>query len=316
MLITVRNIGPVKTAGIDLKPLVVFTGPDGAGGSLLAEVLYVELGPGRMITDKIKERNASARPAIFTQHPAVLAKVRLAAGIGKREEHPDRRERLRRFISVMRAHAVPVQGGFSFSESWSAQAPRRSWYLPAVRVAYASSGSADVAGLNAVIADFVGGLLELDHGESGPFADEADRLESEVLRVAGTSSLAPELAPVVLYLRHLVQPDDHLFIEEPEANLRPGAQVALAGCVVRLVNRGLRVLLTTHSELFLQQLSNAVMAGSRPAGDASQEGANPEALDASQVAVYSFDPSDAGTTVTELAIDPKEGIAEVSRGDA
>ena len=39
------------------------------------------------------------------------------------------------------------------------------------------------------------------------------------------SSMVAELAPVVLYLRHLVRPDDVLIIEEPESNLHPAMQV-------------------------------------------------------------------------------------------
>jgi predicted ATPase len=109
-----------------------------------------------------------------------------------------------------------------------------------------------------------------------------------------------------LYLRYRLKPDDLLIIEEPEAHLHPAAQVAFARCLVRLVNQGLRICMTTHSEFFLQQISNAIIAGSLRADQRS----GAEALDATQVGAYFFQPSQDGTTVSELPIDPKEGIEE------
>ena len=52
----------------------------------------------------------------------------------------------------------------------------------------------------------------------------ADRKEEIPLMQA--SSMVSELAPVVLYLRHVVQPGDVLIIEEPESHLHPGMQAA------------------------------------------------------------------------------------------
>ena len=42
------------------------------------------------------------------------------------------------------------------------------------------------------------------------------------LPLMNASSMVSELAPVVLYLRHVVQPGDVLIIEEPESHLHPG----------------------------------------------------------------------------------------------
>lgn len=82
--------------------------------------------------------------------------------------------------------------------------------------------------------------------------------------------------------------------------------------MVRLVNQGLKVGLTTHSEFFLQQLNNAIMAGTLPSDQAAELGVSEDRLDASKVAAYFFKPSDSGTTVERLPIDPKQGIPEAS----
>jgi predicted ATPase len=115
-----------------------------------------------------------------------------------------------------------------------------------------------------------------------------------------------------LYLRHRLRAGDLLLIEEPEAHLHPGAQVAFAACLVRLIGQGLRVCLTTHSEFFLQQLNNAIMAGSLSDEEAEELGVSEDRIDAGKVAAYFFEPSDSGTAVKRLPIEQKQGIPEAS----
>ena len=78
------------------------------------------------------------------------------------------------------------------------------------------------------------------------------------------SSMITELTPVVLYLRCRVSPGDVLIIEEPEAHLHPGMQTVFAREIARLVRSGVRVLMTTHSEWFLEQIGNLVRLSSLP----------------------------------------------------
>ncbi len=84
---------------------------------------------------------------------------------------------------------------------------------------------------------------------------------NEEIRLSQSSSMVSELAPLVLYLRGLVQPGDMLIIEEPEAHLHPGAQADMAVILARLVRAGVRVIVTTHSDWLLQEIGNLILEG-------------------------------------------------------
>jgi len=68
--------------------------------------------------------------------------------------------------------------------------------------------------------------------------------------------------------------------------------------------------LTTHSEFFLQQLNNAILAGKAGAAAANRVDLHSERLHADRVSAYLFDQRPTGTTVNRLNVSPDEGIPE------
>ncbi|MEC4893818.1 MAG: AAA family ATPase [Oscillatoria sp. PMC 1051.18] len=74
------------------------------------------------------------------------------------------------------------------------------------------------------------------------------------------SSMVKELAPLVLYLRELAEPNELIIIDEPEMNLHPAAQVEIIEFLAMLVEAGLNVLITTHSPYIVDHLSNLIKA--------------------------------------------------------
>lgn len=80
------------------------------------------------------------------------------------------------------------------------------------------------------------------------------------LDIPVVSSMVKELSPLVLYLRYLALPGELLIIDEPEMNLHPAAQVRMIEFLAMLVNRGLHVLITTHSSYMVDHLANLIKA--------------------------------------------------------
>lgn len=226
--------------------------------------------------------------------------------------------------------------------------PRDTKYLPAARSGILHSyrrmtsqlirqarihgpGSSRGQDTPGIIVDFIAELAGLSPRLRGEFAVEADRLEQEIINgqivlidqripepvyrsqgrdypIARMSSMVSELTPVILYVRSGLEPGDLLIIDEPEAHLHPAAQVAFARCLVRLVNRGLKICLTTHSEYFLEQINSTIIAAQLPKEKITGLLELEEQLISDNVAAYFFDAKDSGTNVLRLPVNPEEGI--------
>jgi predicted ATPase len=77
------------------------------------------------------------------------------------------------------------------------------------------------------------------------------------------SSMITELAPFVILLKQ-GGPIYQIIFEEPEAHLHLSAQRSMARALARLVNSGVKVLVTSHSDTFVQQLNNLIHLYSHP----------------------------------------------------
>ena len=135
---------------------------------------------------------------------------------------------------------------------------------------------------------------------------ESDGLQIPIHR---TSSMISELAPIHLWMTHLLQVGDVLIIDEPEAHLHPENQRLIAQVLVRLMNAGVRVVCTTHSSLILHQMSNQILATS--SGKLDGVGfTDHDKLGLEDIGVYLFEPSEGGVYVKEVEVDSDFGISE------
>ncbi len=127
------------------------------------------------------------------------------------------------------------------------------------------------------------------------------------MQLANTSSMVSENAPVVLYLRHVVQPGDTLIIEEPESHLHPAMQVELTRLLAAAVKAGIRIIITTHSEWILEELANLVLMSELPEDRRDGLDGDGLALTPEELGVWSFQPTEDGSIVEELRFDEEVG---------
>ncbi len=129
------------------------------------------------------------------------------------------------------------------------------------------------------------------------------------LPLMNTSSMVSELAPVALFLRHLVERGDTLIIEEPESHLHPEAQVEFTRVLAAAVKAGIRIIITTHSEWVLEELANLVRLSELPSERRKGIEAADCALSPDEVGAWFFDPGgeDGGSVVREIPLDVDSG---------
>ena len=100
------------------------------------------------------------------------------------------------------------------------------------------------------------------------------------------SSKVKQLAPLVVFLRYIIDKESFVIIEEPEVHLHPSQQVLLVTEICRWVAEGYRVVITTHSEWFIEALRNVL----------ASRGANIDSnLCPDQVGVWNFSSNAEGT---------------------
>ena len=195
-----------------------------------------------------------------------------------------------------------------------------------------------LATLSGVLSDFLNQLITLDERSEGNLDRsiarhiERDILQGKVrmerssfvgypeffyrptgwtddLRLMNTSSMVSELAPVVLYLRHVVSPGEVLIIEEPESHLHPAMQVELIRHLAGAVRAGVRVMITTHSEWVLDELANLVHVYNLPESRRRGIRGGDYALNPDDVGVWLFEPKNRprGTVVKEVQFSAEYG---------
>ncbi len=127
---------------------------------------------------------------------------------------------------------------------------------------------------------------------------------NEGMPLASASSMVSELAPIVLFLRTEIKPGMLLIIEEPESHLHPAMQVKLTNQIAKLVNEGIRVVVTTHSEWVIEALSNIVHRSKIAKEFNENTSSNKIALKEDQVGVWYFKNNrrKKGTVVKEIKL--------------
>ena len=181
----------------------------------------------------------------------------------------------------------------------------------------------------AKFSDILGGEYQITDKDElffRPYGKSKTKLR---LTMDESSSSVRSLLDIGFYLKHQARVGDLLMIDEPELNLHPNNQRKMARLLASLVNCGLRVFVTTHSDYILRELSNLIlMNGSSPhlTDLMEREGyIKEELIKASDIKLYTADERSLSihgkrktkaVTLTEIPVDDEYGITSSCFDDA
>ena len=126
-----------------------------------------------------------------------------------------------------------------------------------------------------------------------------------------SSSMVAELAPLDMLMKSFISPpDDLIVIDEPEAHLHPENQRKAAILIAKLVRQGVNVICTTHSHIFLHQISNLVLASDLESAKREKLHLVDSTLEQSDVGVYLFRRKDSLVNINQIPLTKAVGYAE------
>lgn len=168
-------------------------------------------------------------------------------------------------------------------------------------------------------ADIIGGEYNVTSNDELYYVPKGKRIK---LSMDESSSAVRSLLDIGFYLKHEAQPGDLLMVDEPELNLHPEIIRRVARLFARLVNLGIKVFITTHSDYIIKELNTLIMLNhDKPhlKRIAKEEGYRPEELLSSEkIKVYIAEEGEIkldgkkrkikGQTLTPADISPELGI--------
>ena len=151
------------------------------------------------------------------------------------------------------------------------------------------------------------GKMKISQYGEAQFNPEKTKLNLDInLTASGVKSLAS----IVFYLRHLAKVGDFYIIDEPELNLHPDNQRKIARIIAQMVNAGIKVMISTHSNYIIRELNNLIMLNVSDKGNKKEAAKllkkygyqKEEILDCNKVGAYLFTSDVANVVVTNLEV--------------
>jgi predicted ATPase len=172
----------------------------------------------------------------------------------------------------------------------------------------------------------LGGKYKLDKNDNLNFKPNKCKT---TLEIGESSSAVRSLLDLGFYINHIAKTNDLLIIDEPELNLHPENQRLIAQVLANLVNLGIKIFITTHSDYIIKEFSTLVMLNkqddylkmiSKDAGYVDDDYLKAEQLKM-YIAKEDFVKLDGNTrktknnTLTKVAVDDENGIEDIGFDD-
>ena len=122
------------------------------------------------------------------------------------------------------------------------------------------------------------------------FSNKAKTKKASKLPIHMTASIVKTLSSLVFYLKYLAVRDELIIIDEPEMNLHPNNQIILVHIIIKLLNSGLRFLISTHSDYIIREFNRAIMSDAliKKGKITPNDSTTSVSIDRNEVGVYYF----------------------------
>jgi hypothetical protein len=269
----------------------------------LKEIIFAQLLPHPFIASA--ERTGAA---IFRKE-LNLARNRLLEDMGQADKNIDPIEIL---LKDYQDYALPIKTNVEFTRQLESLVRKTSFIV------------ADYPDILENFADIIGGEYTVTRDDELYYIPKGKKSKRLKLSMHESSSAVRSLLSIGFYLRHEAKRGDLLIVDEPELNLHPENQRRVARLFARLVNVGIKVFITTHSDYLVKELNTLIMLNQDKLyikKIAEEEGYQPEELlsfekvrayIAEEASIYLDDRSKKSRTrvptLTQVIIDPELGI--------
>ncbi|MBE7649265.1 ATP-binding protein [Tenacibaculum finnmarkense] len=102
--------------------------------------------------------------------------------------------------------------------------------------------------------------------KDGDVQFKSNKAKSKRIPIHLTASIVKTLSSLIFYLKYIATKNELIIIDEPELNLHPNNQVTLTRFFAKLINKGFRILISTHSDYIIREINNLIMASSSKKG--------------------------------------------------
>lgn len=87
----------------------------------------------------------------------------------------------------------------------------------------------------------------------------SNKNKTKKLPIHMTASIVKTMSSLVFYLKYVAEKSDLIIIDEPEMNLHPDSQIVLTRVFGKLLSKGFRLLISTHSDYIIREFNNLIM---------------------------------------------------------
>ncbi len=337
--IKVENLGVIKKGEVDIsKPLTIFTGPNNSGKSYMVYLVYgclkfAKKMTGETVSKVIKNIKKTSAEIFAVNELDFDLKIKYSANFQfyktyffpaeRSSIHLFSKELLQKKANTLNEVAKIIQS--NDAENSIKKIKENGALIPRYPLAindylsfasdfeyFAKQPKTEFEDLAKELETILGGKVSVNSYGSLEFKPKGTRKK---LPLHLSSSMVKSLGGLVIYLRHLARKHDHIIIDEPELNLHPSTQVILARLLAKIANRGIKLLISTHSDYIISELSNLILL----ANDFEEKEALKEKyqykkdslIKAEDVGVYAFQ----NGTIDEIPVNEKgievEEILEV-----